>query len=160
MKIFDLLRKTAFFSFLLVAFVFVGCKDDDDDNNTTPVDNNEIVGTWQLTAITPETSGTLPEIALLPGLAPCIYSLKFKFTNDNKVALSDCPAAVTLIGSFIKIEGDTKWKVETGKLTITNGSTSNTFALVQNTNDMKITVNTNTTGSGAAVNAILSLKRL
>lgn len=159
MKFFDLLRKTAFFSFLLVAFVFVGCKDDDDDNKT-PVDNNQIVGKWQLTAITPETAGTLPEIALLPTIASCIYSLKFNFTNDNKVALSDCDPAVKLIAGFIKIEADTKWKVETGKLTITNGATSNTFGLVQNTSDMKITVNTNTTGSGAAVNAILSLKRL
>jgi hypothetical protein len=159
MKFFDFLRIPALFSIILLAFVFVGCKDDDDDDKT-PVDNNEIVGKWQLTSITPETAGTLNEIALLPTLAPCIYTLKFTFTDNNKVALSECDPAVALIGSFIKIESATEWKVETGKLTIKNGSTSNTFGLVQNPNDMQIIVNTNTTGTGAPVNAILSLKRL
>jgi hypothetical protein len=159
MKFFDLLRKTAFFSFLLVAFVFVGCKDDDDDD-TTPVDNNEIVGTWQLTSVTPEVAGTnIPALAYLPSIA-CIYNLKFKFTNNNKVALSDCDAAVTLVGAYIKIENSTIWKVTTGKLTLTNGSTTSDFGLIQNTNEMKIIVNTNTSGTGAAVNAVLTLKRL
>jgi len=160
MKIFNLLSKTAFLSFLLLAFVFVSCKDDDDETPGT-VDNNEIVGRWQLTAVEPENSSTsIPQLALLPTLAPCYKELKFTFTNDNKVTLSDCDAAVTLIGAFVNIAADTKWKVETGKLTLTNGSTSNTFGLTQNPNDMKIVVNTNTTGTGAAVNAVMSLKRL
>jgi len=159
MKCFNPFGKIAFLSFLVLAFVFVGCKDDDDDD-TTPVDNNEIVGRWQLTDVQPEAGVTIPALALLPTLAPCYKELKFTFTSDNKVTLSDCPAAVTLIGAYINIAADTKWKVETGKLTLTNGATSNTFGLVQNPSDMKITVNTNTTGTGAAANAILSLKRL
>ncbi|SEJ11845.1 Lipocalin-like domain-containing protein [Dyadobacter koreensis] len=160
MKIFNLLSKTAFLSFLLVAFVFVSCKDDDDETPGT-VDNNEIVGKWQLTAVEPENSSTtIPQLSLLPTLAPCYKELKFTFTNDNKVTLSDCDAAVALIGAFVNIAADTKWKVETGKLTLTNGSTSNTFGLTQNPNDMKIVVNTNTTGTGTPVNAVMSLKRL
>jgi hypothetical protein len=160
MKIFNHFSKTTFLTFILMAFVFAACKDDDDDN-TTPEDNNAIVGKWQLTAITPETAGTtIPGLALLPTLAPCIYDLKFTFTSDNKVTLSDCDAAVLLVGSLIKIESTTTWKVEPGKLMITNGSTTNSFGLVQNTNDMKIIVNTNTSGTGAAVNAVLALKRL
>ena len=160
MKIFNLLSKTAFLSFLLVAFVFVSCKDDDDETPGT-VDNNEIVGKWQLTAVEPENSSTtIPQLSLLPTLAPCYKELKFTFTNDNKVTLSDCDAAVALIGAFVNIAADTKWNVETGKLTLTNGSTSNTFGLTQNPNDMKIVVNTNTTGTGTPVNAVMSLKRL
>ncbi|TKT93792.1 DUF5004 domain-containing protein [Dyadobacter frigoris] len=160
MKIFNRFSKTAFLTFLLMSIVFVACKNNDDDT-TTPVDNNPIVGKWQLTAIAPETAGTtINGLDLLPALAPCIYSLKFTFTSDNKVALSDCDAAVALIGGLIKIESTTTWKVDSGNLILTNGTTTNTFGLTQNTNDMKIVVNTNTTGTGAAVNAVLSLKRL
>lgn len=160
MKIFNSFNKTAFLAFFFIAFAFVACKNDD-DKTTTPVDNNPIVGKWQLTAIAPETAGTtITGLDLLPALAPCIYSLKFTFTSDNKVALSDCDAAVALIGGLIKIESTTTWKVDSGKLILTNGTTTNTFGLTQNTNDMKIVVNTNTSGTGAAVNAVLSLKRL
>ncbi|MEO6685008.1 MAG: lipocalin family protein [Dyadobacter sp.] len=159
MKIFNRFTKTAFFTFLIMSVVFVACKNDD-DNTTTPVDTNPIVGKWQLTSVVPETAGTtIPALTLLPALG-CVYELKFTFTGDNKVALSDCDAAVTLLGSYLQIQSTTTWKVETGKLTLTNGSTSNTFGLVQNTNDMQIIVNTNTTGTGAAVNAVMSLKRL
>jgi hypothetical protein len=160
MKIFNAFSKAAFLTFLLMAFVFVSCKDDDDDT-TTPVENNEIIGKWQLTSITPEAAGTtITGLELIPVLAPCVYDLKFTFTADNKVTLSDCPAAVTLIGTFIKVENTTTWKVETGKLALTNGSTTNSFGLVQNPKDMKIIVNTNTSGTGPAVNAVMSLKRL
>ncbi|MBE9466059.1 lipocalin family protein [Dyadobacter subterraneus] len=160
MKIFNHLNKTAFFAFFLMFLAFVACKDDD-DKTTTPVDNNPIVGKWQLTSVTPETAGTtIPALSLLPALAPCIYELKFTFTSDNKVALSDCDAAVALIGGFIQIQNTTTWKVDSGKLTLTNGTTTSSFGLTQNTNDMQILVNTNTSGTGAAVNAVLSLKRL
>ena len=160
MKFFNLLGKTVFLSFLLLAFVFVSCKDDDEETPVA-VDTNEIVGKWQLTSVTPETAGTsIPALALLPTLAPCYTSLKFTFTSDNKVALSDCDAAVGLVGAIININSTTTWKVSSGKLTLTNGTTTNDFGLVQNTNEMKIIVNTNTTGSGPAVNAVMSLKRL
>ena len=160
MKFFNLFGKTAFLSFLLLAFVFVSCKDDDDDTPTN-ADNNEIVGKWQLTDVQPENASTsIPQLSLLPTLAPCYKDLKFTFTSDNKVTLSDCDAAVTLIGAFINIAADTKWKVDAGKLTLTNGSTSSTFGLTQNPGDMKIIVNTNTSGTGSPVNAVMSLKRL
>ncbi|MCF2445860.1 hypothetical protein L0657_18000 [Dyadobacter sp. CY345] len=160
MKFFNLLGKTAFLSFLLLAFVFVSCKDDDEETPVT-VDDNEIVGRWQLTDVQPENASTsIPALALLPTAAPCYKDLKFTFTSDNKVTLSDCDAAVALVGAFINIAADTKWQVETGKLTLTNGSTSNTFGLTQNPNDMKIIVNTNTSGTGTPVNAVMSLKRL
>lgn len=159
MKVFNLFGKIAFLSFLLLAFAFVSCKDDDD--KTTPADDNEIVGKWQLTDVQPENASTnIPQLTLLPTLAPCYKDLKFTFTSDNKVTLSDCSAAVTLIGAFVNIAQDTEWKVETGKLTLKNGTTSSTFGLVQNPNDMKIIVNTNTSGTGSPVNAVMSLKRL
>lgn len=159
MKIFNYLNKAAVLAFFLIAFAFIGCKNDD-DKTTTPVDTNPIVGKWQLTSVTPQTAGTtIPALSLLPAIS-CIYELKFTFTGDNKVALSDCDAAVTLLGSYLQIQSTTTWKVETGKLTLTNGSSTNTFGLVQNTNDMQIIVNTNTSGTGAAVNAVMNLKRL
>ena len=159
MKIFNYFNKTAFLAFFFIAFAFVACKDDD-DKTTTPVDNNPIVGKWQLTSVTPETAGTtIPALTLLPALG-CVYELKFTFTSDNKVALSDCDVAIGLLGSYIPIQNTTTWKVDNGKLILTNGTTTNTFGLTQNTNDMQIVVNTNTSGSGAAVNAVMSLKRL
>lgn len=157
MKYFNPFSKTVLFV-LLMAFIAISCKNDDDD--VTTEDNNEIVGVWILTDVSPETSGTT--IALLDQIKAsisCLYSLKFTFTSDNKVALSDCDLAVTLLGAYLNIASTTTWKVESGNLILTNGSTTNTFPLVQNTNEMKITVNTNTSGSGAAVNAVMTLKR-
>jgi len=159
MKFFNLLGKTAFLSFLLLAFVFVSCKNDDDE--TAPADDNPIVGKWQLTDVQPENASTsIPALNSLPTYAPCYKDLKFTFTTDNKVTLSDCNSAVLLIGAFVNIAQDTEWKVEAGNLILKNGSTTSTFGLTQNPNDMKIIVNTNTSGTGSPVNAVMSLKRL
>ena len=152
------LAKILSFSLLLMALIFVSCKDDDKEPEN--VDTNEIVGKWQLTAInSPATGTSVTELPTIKLLAPCIFDLKFTFTANNQVTLSDCEAATLVINSFIPVSAETKWKVENNSLTLTNGTTSQSLPLSQSKDAMTITVNTNT-GTGPAVNALLVFKRI
>jgi len=161
MKAYRTLLKTNFLILIAFAFIFVSCKDDDKTPDT--VDNNEIVGKWQLTSIKPETTGaSLPILDQLTTLVPCAYSLVFTFESNNKVTPSGCELAVQGLAAagYLTVGQTTTWKVEGGTLKLTNGTTVQSVPLKQNGNEMTITVNTNTSGTGAAANALLLFKRI
>jgi len=161
MKIYNFLSKAIYLTILSLALLTVSCKDDDKTPET--VDTNQIVGKWQLTSITPETAGTsIPALASLTAIVPCVYSLVFTFESNNKVTPSGCDVATQLLTTtgYLTVGQDTKWKVANNTLTLTTGSTVQALPLKQNTNDMTITVNTNTATTGPAVNALLSFKRI
>lgn len=145
---------------VLMCIFFIAC-DNDDDTEPQSTDTNEIVGVWQVVSITPETAGTSIEILeLIPQYAPCIDSLKFTFTSDNKVSLSDCESAELYVNAYLGINERTSWKVENGLLKLTTDETVKEFTIIQETNQTKILVNTNTSGSGDPVNAVILLKRV
>ena len=161
MKIYKNLTKILTLSILSMALIFVSCKDDDKEPET--VDNNEIVGKWKFSAIAPETAGTnIGDLSLITSLIPCAYNLTLTFSSNNKVTPADCDLAIQGLAAagFLTVGQDTKWKVENNSLKLTNGTTVQTLPLQQSANEMKITVNTNTSGSGAAANAILTFKRI
>jgi len=161
MKIFKTLLKTNLFILLAFAFITISCKDDDKEPDN--VDNNEIVGKWQLTSVKPETAGTsIPVLEQLTTLVPCAYSLVFTFESNNKVTPSGCELAVQGLAAagYLTVGQTTTWKVENGTLKLTNGTTVQSLPLKQNGNEMTITVNTNTSGTGAAANALLVFKRI
>lgn len=162
MKMFKILSKTAFLSFLMMAFVFVACKKDDPEPTPT-VDNNEIVGKWKFSSVAPETAGTvIPALASIPTVAPCIADLVFTFTSDNKVTATGCDAAVAImaLSGYLTVGADTKWKVESGKLKLTNGTVTQELPITQKPTEMTITVNTNTDATKPAVNAVILLKKI
>lgn len=161
MKIYTVLRKTIYLTIFSLSLLTVACKDDDKTPET--VDNNEIVGKWQLTSITPETAGTtIPTLASITAIVPCVYSLIFTFESNNKVTPSGCDVATQLLTTtgYLTVGQDTKWKVANSTLTLTTGTTVQSLPLKQNTNEMTITVNTNTATTGPAVNALLLFKRI
>ncbi|TDE09986.1 hypothetical protein [Dyadobacter psychrotolerans] len=161
MKFYKNVTKILTLSLLAFALIFVSCKDDDKEPET--VDNNEIVGKWKFSAIAPETAGTnIGDLSLITTLVPCAFSLTLTFESNNKVTPADCELAVQGLAAagFLTVGQDTKWKVENNTLKLTNGTTVQTLPLQQSSNLMKITVNTNTTGSGAAVNAVLTFTRV
>lgn len=159
MKVYKNLFKTLFIGFLALSFVFVSCKKDEKEPVVVE-DTNEIVGAWQLTAIEPETPGTtIPALAYIPAVG-CVYNLVFTFKSDNNVSASGCDAAVSLMGNFIPIADGAKWKVENKSLILTGNNITQTMPIEQNPTTMKVTVNTNLTGSGTPVNAVMSFKRL
>ena len=160
MKIYKVLSKTIYLTILSLALLTVSCKDDDKTPET--VDNNQIVGKWQFVSATPETAGTsIPALALIPSIN-CIYSLVLTFESNNKVTPSGCDIATQLLASsgYLTVGQDTKWKVANNTLTLTSGTTTQTLPLKQSTNEMTITVNTNTATTGPAVNALLLFKRI
>ena len=162
MTLSNILSKIIFLTFLSFAFVFTSCKDDDDKDPET-VDTNEIVGKWELETATPETPNTtIPALALIPVAAPCAFDLKFTFLSNNTLTASDCESAITALSTFgyLTVGQATTWKVENNILTLTNGTTTQSLPIKQNGNEMTLTVNTNTTGSGPAVNALLLFKRI
>ena len=162
MTLSNILSKIIFLIFLSFAFVFTSCKDDDDKDPET-VDTNEIVGKWELETATPETPNTtIPALALIPVAAPCAFDLKFTFLSNNTLTASDCESAITALSTFgyLTVGQATTWKVENNILTLTNGTTTQSLPIKQNGNEMTLTVNTNTTGLGAAVNALLLFKRI
>jgi hypothetical protein len=161
MKVYQNVTKILTLSILFMALVFVSCKDEDKEPET--VDKNEIVGKWQFVSVTPETAGTtIPAIEQLPNLVPCVKDLVFTFEASNKVSPSGCDIAVQALAAFgyLTVGQDTKWKVENNTLVLTNGTNVQTLPLKQNGDKMTFTINTNTTGTGAAVNAVLEFKRI
>lgn len=158
---FKILSKTSWLTLLVLAIMLNACKKDDPEPTTE--DKNEIVGKWQLTSIKPEASGTtIPAIAQMEQLIPCIYSLVFTFESNNKVTPSGCDAATAAMQAYgvITVGATTTWKVESGKLKLTNGSVTQEFPITQQTTTMTLTVNTQTDTTKPAVNAILNFKKL
>ncbi|MCF2504044.1 lipocalin family protein [Dyadobacter sp. CY107] len=160
MKIYTALKKITLLAFLLTAFVVTACKDD--DKEPAPVeDTNPIVGRWQLTAVTPETPGTtIPALAFIQSAAPCILELKLTFNSNNTITAADCPAAVSAIDPFVPVGTDAKWKVDGDKLTLSRGSTSQEFKIMQTDTNLTVVVNTQTDATKPPVNALLVFKKL
>lgn len=159
MKIFATLSKFTLITFLLMAFVVTACKDDD-DKPEPQVDDNPIVGTWQLVSVTAETPGTLPELALLPTLASCYLDLKITFKSDNTLTTAECPAAALAIGQIAPVGDGSTWKVNGDILNLKSGSTSKDFKISQTSTDLTVVANTQTDVTKPAVNALLKFKRL
>jgi hypothetical protein len=158
MKITSTATKSSLLAFMLVALTMLACKDDEEPE--PPVDSNPIVGTWQLTAVTPETPGaTIPALQLLTAIAPCIYDLKLTFNSNNSITTADCPAAVSAMEAFVPVGADAKWKVEGDQLILTRGSTSQQFKFTRTDTNLTVVVNTNTS-TGPPVNALLQFKRV
>jgi hypothetical protein len=149
------LSKTSLLTLLLILSVVFACSDDKKDEDPKPSDN-PIVATWQLSGITPETPGTtIPALALIPTLAPCYLDLKIIFNADFSVSTSDCAAAVTVIDSFVPVGSGAKWEVNGDQLTLSRGTTKQTFKFTQTTTTLTVVVNTNTDTTKPAVNALL-----
>ena len=160
MKIYTALKKITLLAFLLMAFVVTACKDDDKEPDPVE-DTNPIVGRWQLTAVTPETPGTtIPALAFIQSAAPCILELKLTFNSNNTITAADCPAAVSAIDPFVPVGTDAKWKVDGDKLTLSRGSTSQEFKIMQTDTNLTVVVNTQTDATKPPVNALLVFKKL
>ena len=152
-----LFTKTLFLSLLAMATLFVACKDDDKEPEN--VDTNPIVGTWQLNGLKTTAGADLPQLSTLQAMAPCMFSLKFEFTSNNKVTAKDCPAATALMASFIPISAETTWKVDNGTLTLTNGTNVKTFPITQTEKEMKITVAIDL-GTGTPTTGVMVFNKL
>ncbi|WP_019945913.1 DUF5004 domain-containing protein [Dyadobacter beijingensis] len=153
------LSKTSLLALFLILSVVFACSDDKDDD-PKPVDNNPIVATWELEAITPQTAGTtIPNLALIEAAVPCLYDLKVTFKSDNTITTADCPTAVTAIDTFVPISGAT-WKVENDNLILTKGTTNQSLKFTQTATELKINVNVPASGTSAAVNAVLNFKKV
>jgi hypothetical protein len=153
------LGKTSLLAFVMILSVVFACKDDEDPD-PKPVDNNPIAATWQLTAITPETPGTIiPAIEFAKASVACLFNLKLTFKTDNSITAADCSAAVSAIDPIVPIS-EAKWKVDGDKLVLSRGATSQSFKYTQTATELKIVVNTNTDTTKPAVNAVLIFKKL
>ncbi len=159
MKFTKLLTQTLFLFVLSLSVVFVACKDDDDDKTPETVDTNEIGGKWQLTGIKTNAGADVPELGLIKVAAPCVLDLKFTFTSNNKVTSSDCPQATIALSPYVPITAETKWKVENGNLSLTNGTDVKTFPITQAKDEMKITISIELT-PGTKTNGLLVFKRI
>ncbi|MCE6989096.1 lipocalin family protein [Dyadobacter sp. CY323] len=160
MKINFALTKLSFLAFLIMAVATQACKDDDEPDPGTE-DKNPIVGTWQLTAFTPETAGTvIPALDFIKTVAPCILDLKLTFNANNTVTTAGCPAAVTAISPFVPVGTDAKWKVNGDKLTLSTATASQEFKITQTDANLTVVVNTNTDTTKPPVNVLLQFKRV
>ncbi|NIJ55979.1 lipocalin-like domain-containing protein [Dyadobacter arcticus] len=161
MKIIHALGKTTLLAFLLMAFAISACKDDDNEPDPGAVDTNPIVGTWRLTAVTPETAGTtIPAIQFITASVPCLFDLKLTFNADNSITTADCSAAVSAIDPFVPVGAEAKWKVTGDKLVLSKGTTTQEFKMTQTATDLTVIVNTNTDATKPPVNALLQFKRV
>ncbi|WP_031529726.1 lipocalin-like domain-containing protein [Dyadobacter crusticola] len=160
MKITHYVTKTLYFVMLALALTVAACKDDKDPE-AEPVDDNPIVGTWQLTAITPEPGAPpISNIEQIKALVPCIFEMKLTFNANNTISTADCPIAVTAIGTFVPVGTNAKWKVNGDKLTLTEGNVSEELKITQTPTDLTVVVNTNADATKPPVNALLIFKRV
>ncbi|WP_026629525.1 lipocalin-like domain-containing protein [Dyadobacter alkalitolerans] len=159
MKIYAALSKFTLLTFMIMSFVFTACKDDEKEPDPQ-VDNNPIVGTWQLVSVTAETPGTLPQLALLPTVASCYLELKMTFKSDNTLTTADCPAAVLAISQLAPVGDGSTWKVNGDVLNLKSGSTSKDFKMSQTSTELTVVANTQTDATKPAVNALLKFKKL
>lgn len=161
MKMFNALSRITLLTFIFGVLAFTACKDNDDPDPVEP-DTNPIVGSWQLTAITPEVAGTnIPALVFLNTVAPpCLYDLKLTFNSNNKITTSDCDAAVSLIDPFVPVGTDANWEVDGDKLILSKGNTSEEFRIIQTATDLTVVVNTETNTAKPAANVLLLFKRV
>lgn len=161
MKIINSLSRITLLTFVFGVLAFTACKDDDEPD-PEEVDTNPIVGTWQLTAITPEVAGTnIPALVFLTTVAPsCLYELKLTFNSNNKITTADCDAAVSLIDPFVPVGTDANWEVEDDKLILSKGNTSEEFKITQTATNLTVVVNTQTDTTKPAVNVLLLFKKV
>jgi hypothetical protein len=152
------LGKTSLLAFVMILSVVFACKDDKDPD-PQPVDNNPIAATWQLTAITPETPGTIIPAIEFAKAIQCLFDLKLTFKTNNSITATDCSAAVSAIDPIVPIS-EAKWKVDGDKLVLSKGATSQSFKYTQTATELKIVVNTNIDTTKPAVNAVLTFKKL
>ena len=156
MKFTKILSKTLFLSVLSLTLLFVSCKDDDKEPEN--VDTNPIVGSWQYSSATPETANAnIPALQLISAIS-CINDLKLTFESNNNVVAANCQLAVDLMSAYVPITSGSTWKVENNTLTLKNGTTSRTFPIIQNGNDLTIVVATDP--QDATKNVLLKLKKV
>jgi hypothetical protein len=161
MKLAKILTKTLLLSVLSLTLLFVSCKDD--EKEPEKVDTNPIVGSWQYVSVAPETPGTsIPVLAVIPTVAPCIAQLVFKFESNNTLQALNCNSAtVAMAAAGLTIGSETKWEVvSNNKLKLTNGALVSEFPITQTATEMTITVNTVTDATKPAVNAVITLKKI
>ena len=160
MRIYTALSKFTLLVFLFMSVAMTACKDDE-EKQPDPVDNNPIVGTWQVTSLTPETPGTtIPGLAFIQTNAPCLSDLKLTFNPNNTVTAADCDAAVGLIEPFVPVGAGAKWKVVGNNLTLSSATVSREFKITQTATELTVVVNTQTAANQPAVNALLKFKRI
>jgi hypothetical protein len=160
MKLAKILTQTLLLSVLSLTLLFVSCKDD--EKEPEKVDTNPIVGSWQYVSVAPETPGTtIPLLAMIPTIAPCIDKLVFKFESNNTVKALNCnEAIIAMTAAGLTIGAETKWEVAGNKLKLTNGAVVSEFPITQQTTEMTITVNTVTDATKPAVNVVITLKKI
>ncbi|WP_025762591.1 lipocalin family protein [Dyadobacter tibetensis] len=144
-------------SLLFASLILVSCKDKEEP---AAKDNNEIVGSWKLSAVAPATSGeVIQELALLPSIAPCYLDLVYVYKDDNTVSVSGCDQATNALSTFglLNVGSSTKWKVENGRLEIKNDSNTQSFALTQAGDKMSMIVVLDQTNTKK--NVLLSFER-
>ncbi|MCF2489611.1 lipocalin family protein [Dyadobacter sp. CY347] len=159
MKIYAALSKFTLLTFMIMSFVFTACKDDEKEPDPQ-VDDNPIVGIWQLTSVSAETPGTLPLLSQLPTVAPCYLDLKLTFKSDNILTTADCPVAVLAISQLAPVGDGSTWKVNGDMLNLKSGSTSKDFKFTQTSTELTVVANTETDATKPAVNALLKFKKL
>ncbi|MCF0062077.1 lipocalin family protein [Dyadobacter chenwenxiniae] len=159
MKIYAVLSKLTLLTFMIMAFVVTACKDDD-ENPAPQVDDNPIVGTWQLTSVSAETPGTIPQLAQLAGAAPCYLDLKLTFKSDNTLTTADCPIAVLAISAIAPVGDGSTWKVNGDVLNLKSGTTAKDFKFTQTPTELTVVANTEVDATKPAVNALLKFKKL
>ncbi|WP_439557654.1 lipocalin family protein [Dyadobacter sp.] len=160
MKITHYATRSLYAMLFAMALIVSACKDDKEPE-AEPLDNNPIVGTWRLTAITPEPGAPpIQNIEQIKAVIPCIFEMKLTFNANNTIATADCPVAVTAIGTLVPVGTSAKWKVNGDKLTLTEGNNSEEFKITQTQTDLTVVVNTNTDTTKPPVNALLIFKRV
>jgi|TARA_R110002124_G_scaffold16219_1_gene69596 hypothetical protein len=143
--------------FLGFSVMIISCKEDE---KPKAEDQNEIVGTWKLSAATPQKTGvTITALTLLPTVAPCYLDLKFVFKSDNNVTVSGCDAATSILSTtgYLTVGSATNWKVENKQLKLTNDASVQTFDLIQNGDTMSMVVVTDATNTD--LNVLLTFQR-
>ncbi|KAA0990507.1 lipocalin-like domain-containing protein [Dyadobacter aurulentus] len=160
MKIPHYLTRLLYFAIVSLTVFAAACKDEKEPD-PEPVDNNPIVGTWQLKEIKPETVGTpIPDLEKVISFVDCIYNLKLTFNANNTISTADCPIAVAAIESIVPVGAEAKWKVSGDKLTLSDKNRSQDLKITQNATDLNVVVNTELDATKPPVNAVLYLKRI
>lgn len=129
-------------SSLVVLFALlsmVACKKDSD-----PAPQNGVEGSWQITAINiaPTFNGIGDYLAIytLSG-DTCPSQTTFNFKSNNSLEITApaaCNATKNELIDLIGINNTTTWKVDNNKLTLTTGTTVQTFDLTVDSTTMSI----------------------
>lgn len=153
-------KQITLLSIMLFAFslIFFSCSKDDEPKKEA--DQNEIVGTWKLTAAAPQKVGAvIPALTSISSLAPCYLDLQFVFKSDNKVSVSGCDAATNALNTlgYLKVGSATTWKVENKMLKLKTDGADQTFDITQNGGTMSMVIITDATNKD--LNVVLTFAR-